>query len=79
MARKGEGKGRIESRFLIPSPLQQVLGLLLARRLNVIRRPFEIFGQYVLTQQVSEKRKQGAPSVCGTHVSLSMNNRAKLR
>lgn len=30
----------------------QVLGLLLARRLNVIRRPFEILGQYVLTQQV---------------------------
>jgi len=48
-----------------PTPLQfwainqsidhQVLGLLLARRLNVIRRPFEIFGQYVLTQQVNQQ------------------------
>lgn len=28
-----------------------MLGLLLARRLNIIRRPFEIYGQYVLTQQ----------------------------
>ena len=29
----------------------RLLALLLARRLSVIRRPFEIFGQYVLTQQ----------------------------
>jgi hypothetical protein len=29
----------------------QMLGLLIARRLNVVRRPFEIFGDYVLTQQ----------------------------
>lgn len=35
----------------------RVLGLLLARRLNIIRRPFEICGQYVLTQQVSERMK----------------------
>lgn len=29
----------------------KLLTLLIARRLNVIRKPFEIFGEYVLTQQ----------------------------
>lgn len=42
----------------LPAPLMsplvsrppQVFPLLVARRLNVLRRPFEIFGRYVLTQ-----------------------------
>jgi hypothetical protein len=35
----------------LPRPHRQLLTLLIARRLNVIRKPFEIFGEYVLTQQ----------------------------
>lgn len=52
---KEKERGRAQSCSQTRLFLQQVLGLLLARRLNVIRRPFEIFGQYVLTQQVSKR------------------------
>lgn len=35
----------------------QVFPLLVARRLNVLRRPFEIFGRYVLTQRDVQESK----------------------
>jgi hypothetical protein len=36
---------------LCPLLRAQVFPLLVARRLNVLRRPFEIFGRYLLTQR----------------------------